>query len=54
MSHIFREGNYCADKLASIGLTIQALTIWMEIPSFLDNLYVHDRLGLPNFRLVNF
>ena len=54
ITHIFREGNNFADKLASIGLTIQALTIWMKIPSFLNNLYAHDRLGLPNFRLVNF
>jgi len=50
ITHIFREGNKCTDKLAAIGLTTQALTIWMEIPSFLNNMYVHDRLRLPNFR----
>jgi len=28
VSHIYREGNHCADRLAALGLTIPNLTIW--------------------------
>jgi len=28
VSHIFREGNQCADSLANFGLTIQGLFSW--------------------------
>jgi ribonuclease HI len=54
ITHIFREGNNCADKLASIGLSIQGLTVWLEVPDLIRSFYVNDRLGLPNFRFVNF
>lgn len=53
ISHIYREGNWCADKLASKGLELQGVTIWLEMPGLLKDLFIHDRLGLPNFRLSN-
>lgn len=40
-SHIFREGNSSADKLAAYGTTIQGLHWWNLIP----------RYGLPSFRV---
>jgi hypothetical protein len=32
VSHIYREGNHCADRLAALGLNIPNLTIWSEVP----------------------
>ncbi|GAU15839.1 hypothetical protein TSUD_236550, partial [Trifolium subterraneum] len=30
-THIYREGNHCADKLANIGLTVQTFTWWDDV-----------------------
>jgi len=49
-SHIFREGNYCADKLANRGHFIQG-SVWLD--SLLTELHLDffcDRVGLPNYR----
>jgi len=54
VSHIYREGNQCADRLAALGLTIQNLTIWSEVPLDIREFYVKNRLGMPNFRFINF
>jgi len=53
ISHTYREGNKCTDKLASFGLDIQGLTIWLEMPSFIGSMFGQDRIGMPNFRFVN-
>jgi len=53
VSHIYREGNKCADKLASLGLDISGVYIWTALPVFLRDFFVHDRVGLPNFRVSN-
>jgi len=53
LTHIYREGNHCADKLANLGLNAQQFT-WLD--------YVHiematnfnrNRLSLPCFRFVH-
>ena len=54
VSHIYREGNQCADRLAALGLTIQNLTIWSDVPLDIREFYVKNRLGMPNFRFINF
>ena len=54
VSHIYTEGNQCADRLAALGLTIQNLTIWSEVPLDIREFYVKNRLGMPNFRFINF
>jgi len=54
VSHIYREGNQCADRLAALGLTIQNLTIWSEVPLDIREFYVKNHLGMPNFRFINF
>jgi len=54
ISHIYREGNQCADRLAALGLTIQNLTIWSDVPLDIREFYVKNRLGMPNFRFINF
>jgi len=44
VTHVYREGNRCADALANFGLTVNHLIIWLEIPSFVRSHYVQDRL----------
>lgn len=50
ITHIFREGKHCADKLANLGLTVINFAWWdyasVEILADLTS----NRLGLPNFR----
>ncbi|KAF1878461.1 hypothetical protein Lal_00047130 [Lupinus albus] len=53
ISHIYREGNSCADKLASYGIVSMRKSIWFSPPNFLTNEYHRNRLGLPNFRFCN-
>jgi hypothetical protein len=45
VTHVYREGNRCADALTDV---------WLEIPPFVRSHYAQDRLGMPNFRFVNF
>ncbi|MCI11169.1 ribonuclease H protein [Trifolium medium] len=50
-SHIFREGNTCADKLANEGLALSTYTWWGLIPPCIRDEFLRDKLGLPNFRI---
>jgi ribonuclease HI len=52
VSHIFREGNFCADGLANIGLFLDRLTFWNELPLVIKDNFDADRLGKPFFRVV--
>lgn len=49
-SHIFREANNCADKIASHGITVQNFVWWDLIPSFIGDDFFHNWVGLPNYR----
>lgn len=51
ITHIYREGNRCADLVASKGLEVQGVKIWLDLPEFLSSFVIHDRLGMPNFRI---
>jgi ribonuclease HI len=51
ISHIYREGNHCADKLASVGLTLNGFCWWNIAPLIIRNDLVSNRLGLPFFRI---
>jgi len=31
-THVYREGNTCADALANAGLSLNHLMIWMQVP----------------------
>jgi len=53
VSHVYREGNCCADLLANIGLSLSHLKIWMDLPNCIKGVFVKDRLGMPNYRFVN-
>ena len=54
ITHIYREGNQCADTLASIGFNVAHLTVWNVLPDCVRAEFVKNRLGLPNFRFVPF
>ena len=55
-SHIYREGNICADSLANFGLSLSSLDLfWFDtVPDFVRREYNRNRLGMPNFRFVTF
>ena len=49
-SHIFREGNCCADKLANLGHSISG-ELWLDkLPEEVKLDFYRDRCGLPNYR----
>jgi len=50
VSHIFREGNACADALANIGLSLDNYVYYYSLPLQVRGDYVENRLGWPNFR----
>jgi len=55
-SHVYREGNICADSLANFGLSLSSLELfWFDsVPDFVRREYYRNRLGMPNFRYVTF
>ncbi|XP_019432708.1 PREDICTED: uncharacterized protein LOC109339679 [Lupinus angustifolius] len=52
-THIYREGNTCADQLANFGLSIQNIEWWNHAPSFILDEVNRNRLNLPNSRFVS-
>lgn len=50
-SHIYREGNCCADTVASLGHKLTDTTWFHIMPVSLSIDFTRDRNGLPNFRL---
>jgi len=54
ISHIFREGNQCADSLANIGVSIQGLFSWETAPAEVLCHIGRNMLGLPSFRFMSF
>ncbi|XP_019430034.1 PREDICTED: uncharacterized protein LOC109337509 [Lupinus angustifolius] len=53
ISHIYREGNSCADKLASFGLESKRNTVWDSLPNFITDDCNRNRLVMPNYRFRN-
>lgn len=53
VSHVFREGNTCADKLADFGVKNQGYFWWDLPPIFITEELLRNKLGLPNFRFIN-
>lgn len=50
VSHIYREGNSCADRLAAYDLANQSYFWWDTIPQFLNVDFFRNRVGLPSYR----
>jgi len=49
-SHIFREGNGCADTMASLGHNLTVTSWYHSMPASLAVDFARDRHGLPNYR----
>jgi len=56
VSHIYREGNACADSLENIGLSLASSDLfWSEsLPDSIRGEYNRNRLGMPNFKFTTF
>lgn len=54
ISHIFREGNYCTNALASFGLTQFGFTWWDLIPGFISHQIHCDRIGITYYMFSSF
>jgi ribonuclease HI len=52
VSHVYREGNVCADVLANLGLGLLELTFGNIAPLPVCNSFARDKFGLPNFRFT--
>nr|KYP62205.1 hypothetical protein KK1_016730 [Cajanus cajan] len=50
-SHIFREGNGCADSLVGFSLRHIGYHWWLSVPSCIMTTYSMDRGKLPHFRV---
>jgi hypothetical protein len=53
VSHIYREGNTCADGLANIGLSLDMFTFWFDMSDVIRDKFISNRQGRPNYRFVN-
>ena len=54
VSHIYREGNQCADTLANLGLNFDVYTVWLQMLSCIRSFVAQNKLGMPNYRFVNY
>jgi hypothetical protein len=50
ISHIYRDDNQCADDIANFGFRIPQSQWWDTIPCNIGNVFVRNRLGLPEYR----
>ncbi|XP_019460131.1 PREDICTED: uncharacterized protein LOC109359893 [Lupinus angustifolius] len=50
VSHIYREGNSCADKLANYGINSKVSSKWMSTPNFIHHEFLRNRNLLPSYR----
>ncbi|CAL0323620.1 unnamed protein product [Lupinus luteus] len=53
ITHIFREGNQCADRLASFATHSKMFSAWDYTPSFILEPLNRNRLGLSSYRFSN-
>jgi hypothetical protein len=51
-SHIFREGDACADRLESMGHSFVVYNWWDSLPLVLRDTFLREKLGVPSYRLV--
>jgi len=54
VSHIYREGNVCANGLVNFGLSLTSLDdFWFDdIPNFIRGEYIRNMLDMSNFRFT--
>jgi len=51
VTHIYREGNKCDDTLANTGLHLASHVWFSQPPDSIKADLVHNKLGLPRFRI---
>lgn len=51
-THVFREGNVCADILANVGLSLSHLTVWLNLHDSIREVFGKNKLGMPQFRFM--
>ena len=56
VSHVYREGNACADNLANVGLALNSANLFWsdDLRDSIREEYNRNRLGTPNFRFTTF
>ncbi|GAU44251.1 hypothetical protein TSUD_399970 [Trifolium subterraneum] len=50
VTHIYREGNCCADRMAALGITVNGFYWWDIVPPSVKGDYINNLMGLPSFR----
>ena len=53
VTHIYREGNHCADKLANLGLSSPDLVWLTDVHTSIVEDFAKNKLGHPCFRVVS-
>jgi hypothetical protein len=53
VSHVYREGNHCANGLAKIGLNLNSCIIWNKLPLEIRDSFDSNKLGKPFFRVIH-
>ncbi|CAJ2644894.1 unnamed protein product [Trifolium pratense] len=49
-THIYREGNCCADRMAALGINVNGFYWWDNVPPSVQGDYISNLMGLPSFR----
>ena len=50
ITHIFRECNHCAGKLACLGFNFHNFNRWNDVHFEINENFARNKFGLPNFR----
>jgi ribonuclease HI len=50
VSHIFREGNECADAFANLGLGLVNFVYWNDVPQPVRDSLARNKMGFPCYR----
>lgn len=53
VTHIYRKGNQVASILANQASFLTSINVWQEVPMFIRESYIKNKLGRPNFRFCN-
>ena len=54
VTHVYREQNNCVDVLTNVGLSLNHITIWLEVPLCIRSHYVKHMMGMPVLGLLIF
>ncbi|CAJ2636465.1 unnamed protein product [Trifolium pratense] len=49
-THIYREGNCCADRMVALGINVNGFYWWDNVSPSVQGDYISNLMGLPSFR----